>query len=116
MERFEHVGVGDLPHEAKLIGSGITQEVTPHRQTVARTQLEADEEYAKKAGVHLWIVILTHRATDRLLDTQDGSSTDLPILDVDTLTAPPYVGCYVCETPYEPRLRRRRCPGEPSPG
>lgn len=99
--------------EGKLLGLGQMQEATPHRQEIGRDRLTAEAEYAEKAHTHLWIVIVTHKASDQVLDQHDGVSADLPILDVDTLLGPPYVGCFVCETPYEPRLRHRKCAGEP---
>jgi hypothetical protein len=97
-------------------GIGDRQEVTPDRQLKAEEQLERDLDYAVKSETHLWIVTMAHRATDQLLDAQDGRTTDTPMLDTDTLLMRPAVGCYVCEQVYEPRLRRRKCPGEPKGG
>lgn len=110
MERMHHGG------EGRLIPTGVLQEVNPTRQQHARETGDAAYEYAVKSHTHLWTVIVQHRATDAILDSHDGTTTDndsLPILDADTMTGPPSIGCFVCEQGYEPRLRRRKCPGEP---
>lgn len=72
--------------------------------------------YATKAREHLWITTVVHRAGEHMLDQLDGrpETEDGPaLLDVESMLAMPMTGCYVCESPYEPRLRRRRCPGSP---
>jgi len=106
MERMEY-------GEGRLIPTGILQEVNPTRQEHARETGNADYDYAVKSQTHYWIVVVSHRATDAVLDSHDGVTGDLPILDADTMTGPPSVGCMVCEEPYTSRLRRRKCPGEP---
>lgn len=98
-----------------FVGIGDRQEVTPHRQEVARSEARKAFDFAVKSETHLWTVVMSHRASDALLDAVEGLTPDsMPLLDTDTLLDPPSVGCMVCEQPYEPRLRRRKCPGEPS--
>lgn len=99
----------------RIVGSGDFQEATPHRQALAQEELDRLYEYHVAAQTHLWLVVLTHRATDAILDGYEDPA-DVPILDVDSLIGQPVVACYVCEVAYEPRLRRRRCPGDPTPG
>lgn len=99
----------------RMFGTGIHQEVTPRRQEVAMDALERDRAYHEKAGTHLWIVVVVHRASDGLLDgVDDPDRADLRLIDADTMAGPPAVACFICEQAYEPRLRRRRCPGESS--
>ncbi len=95
---------------------------TGHQQEIPATRLAAVEDrmdevyaYAVKSKTHLWVVTLAHQATEGTLDGFDGKEGSTPILDADTLLTRPSVGCYVCEQSYEPRLRRRKCPGEPRP-
>lgn len=99
--------------EPEFVSLGQHQEVTPHRQIHAEGQLDAALEYARKSHTHLWGVYVMHRATDQLLDAYDGKAPDLPMLDADTILMRPVLGCFVCEQAYEPRLRLRRCAGEP---
>jgi hypothetical protein len=101
--------------EREWVGLGDGQEVTGHRQLLAEQRMEAAYAYAIKSATHLWFITLSHQATDQTLDVFDGQD-GTPLLDADTLLMRPAVGCYVCEQPYEPRLRRRRCPGEPRGG
>lgn len=96
------------------VGLGHMQEVTGDRQQFAAEDFDRRLAYAQKSETHLWIVTLVHYASDVLLDLYDNPGTGMPMLDVDTLSQPPLVGCYVCEQSYDPRLRRRKCPGDPS--
>lgn len=106
MERMQH-------GEGQLIPTGQMQEINPTRQINARAASDADYDYHLKAQTHYWIVIVSHKANTSVLDSHDGVSTGLPILDADTMLGPPATACYICEAGYEPRLRRRKCPGEP---
>lgn len=96
-----------------FLGTGVKQEVSPHRQRSAAAQAEQAYEYAVKSQTHQWVVLLQHRATESILDGFEGVGDAFPSLDADTLNGPPMVGCSVCEQAFEPALRRRRCPGEP---
>lgn len=98
--------------EREWEGTGVAQEVTPHRLQLAASRMDDAMAYAVKSETHLWVILMTHRATDATLDVIDGKDGQ-PLLDADTLLSKPNVGCYVCEQAYAPSLRRRRCPGEP---
>lgn len=102
----------EQPADREWTGLGNQQEVTPTRQLAAEDRFDAEYAYAVKAGTHLWTVTLLHRATDGTLDVFDGRD-GTPLLDADTLLMRPALGCYVCEEPYSPAARRRRCGGEP---
>lgn len=103
------------PHEGDLHPTGMTQEFTPHRQESAGHRLDDLYDYATKARTHLWIVMVTHLAGETVLDHQDGRTTQVATLDVESAVGRPVIACYVCEVAYQPRLRRRRCPGDPAP-
>lgn len=94
---------------------GDQQEVNPTRLSGIEERFQAAYAYAIKSQTHLWGVTVMHQATDGTLDVFDGAEGQ-PLLDADTLLMTPAVGCYVCESPYEPRERRRRCTGEPKGG
>lgn len=98
--------------DREWVGLGDQHEVTPTRLLAAEATFEEAYAYAVKSETHLWVVTMMHRATDGTLDVFDGRE-GAPLLDADTLLMRPSVGCYVCEQVYEPRLRRRRCAGEP---
>lgn len=94
---------------------GDRQEVNPQRLAGIESRFEETYAYAIKSQTHLWGVTLMHHATEASLDAFDGGPGQ-PLLDADTLLMAPAVGCYVCERAYEPRLRRRKCTGEPKGG
>lgn len=103
------------PH-GRLTDTGMAMEVTPARQASAGTALEAAEDYARKSQTHLWLLLITYKVPDAFLDAQDGlKPKDDPtaILDPDAILGVPALVCYLCEQPYDRRLRHRRCPGEP---
>lgn len=60
---------------------------------------------------HLWIVIVTHYASDQTLDRMSGDDSGLPILDHESVAQQPMVGCYICEETFEPRIRNYKCKG-----
>lgn len=101
--------------EGRWVGMGDQQEATPHRLEQATTRLEREQATAVKSQAHLWLVLLTHKASDAMLDAfADPDPANVPILDLDTLMGQPAVVCYVCEQPFTQRDRLRRCPGERS--
>lgn len=99
----------------EFFGTEHQQEVTPHRQLAALEASKGAVEYAIKSNTHLWLVFVAHRATDVMLDAFEGKGEQLPLLDVDTIWMPPGIACFLCEASYEPRLRKRRCPGDAHP-
>jgi len=98
--------------EGRFIPLGDQQEVTPPRQLHAEGIFEQRESYARKSRTHMWVVIVTHFATDQMLDAFAGKTGELPILDADTLAMRPGVMCYICAEPYTDRLKMRRCKGD----
>lgn len=99
----------------RWVGTGQTQEANPTRQIAAADRLDALTDYATKSETHLWLVLITHHASDAMLDAFDSPDpTHLPLLDVESMVGMPATVCMVCEQVYEPRLRRRKCPGDPS--
>jgi hypothetical protein len=102
-----------MPRRREWVATGVEQEVTAHRLGRLEESFAKAYSYAVASETHLWVATLAHRCTDATLDSLEGVSDEQPLLDADTLLMRPAVGCYVCEEPYEPRLRRRRCPGEP---
>lgn len=107
-------GTNAPPPEWSSLGD--RQEVSGHRQQLAEDRFDQEYAYAAKSHTHLWIVTVAHKATDAALAAFDGDQSKQPLLDADTILMRPSVGCYVCETTYEPRLRLRKCPGEPRRG
>lgn len=100
--------------ERRFVGTSHQAEATPHRQEAGRNRHDAAYDYAVKSHTHMWLVIVQHHASEKLLDSIDNPETEgLPLLDVDTMLGPPALVCYVCETPYDRQARRRKCPGEP---
>jgi hypothetical protein len=61
---------------------------------------------AELNGAHVWCVMTAFLVPDPA--TVDGMA-----LDRDNMMVYPTVGCFRCEEAYEPRLRLRRCPGDP---
>ncbi|WP_210651327.1 hypothetical protein [Nocardioides sp. SYSU D00065] len=101
--------------EREWTALGDRHEVNPKRLAGIEQRFEETYAYAVKSETHLWGVTLMHQATDATLDAFDGGP-GAPLLDADTLLMAPAVGCYVCEQAYDPRLRRRKCTGEPRGG
>lgn len=100
--------------EGRFLSTGQMQEVPGSRQKHQLSTFHERVEYHLKAETHLWTVALLHYASEGLLKAFGGETPDsLPLLDADSLTGPPAVGCYICETQYEPQLRLRKCPGGP---
>lgn len=101
--------------ERRFVGTGHQQEATPHRQETGRERHGQEYAYALAAHVHMWVVIVEHHASDKLLDSIDGDpdTHGMPLLDVDTMLGQPAVVCYVCENSYSRATRRRKCLGEP---
>lgn len=103
---------GDDPNEREWVGTGERQEATQHRLAGADAEFTRRYVYATKSETHLWIVTITHYASDVLLESLYDPDAS-PMLDTETIATMPAIGCYVCEEPYDPRLRHRKCKGEP---
>lgn len=103
-----------MAERAAWMGTGNLQDAAGRTD-----RLDAEAAYAVKAGVHLWTAVVVHKLGDSALDTYEAVESDDPskgalILDVESLLNRPMVGCFVCGDLYEPRLRRRKCPGDPN--
>jgi hypothetical protein len=61
---------------------------------------------AELSGRHMWCVMTAFLVPDP--ETADGM-----MLDRENMMVYPAIGCFRCEQAYEPRLKPRRCPGEP---
>lgn len=81
---------------------------------IQRAEQRFDEEiaYAIKAGEHYWQAVQIHRITPAALDGADLG----PLLNDRESLRMMRVGCFICETEWEPRLTRRRCPRPRLPG
>ncbi|HXH77297.1 hypothetical protein [Nocardioides sp.] len=101
-----------MTHSPHVTPTGHRQDVTPTRQANASATSDADYDYHLKSSTHYWIVIVSHKANGSLLDAHDEVPGAVGIIDADTMLGPPDVCCFICEESYEPRLRRRKCPGE----
>lgn len=86
----------------RLVGTGETQ----HVDNVDRTP-----PYDPRTGDHLWFVAVVYRVEP--VDWTSGDPTVTPHLDGASVLNAVGPGCYYCEEAYTPRLRHRRCPGEP---
>lgn len=99
------------PGEFKPVGE--MSEATPARQLFAEDEFSKRMSYAEKSETHIWIVMVTHFATDQMLDGFSGVKNESPILDHETIAMRPVIVCYICEESFEPRLRHRKCNGHP---
>lgn len=72
-------------------------------------RLERALKHAQVNGDHVWCAFLIHTISPGALERLE---TDPPLFDAESL-AGVQLGCYACEQQYQPRLRLRRCPGEP---
>lgn len=104
------------PEDGRVAGTGTFQQIGPDQQRAAQDVLAREAETARRMKSHLWVVIVTHRASTQVLDSidaqQDGDSGPA-LLDTETMLGAPSIGCYVCERGYERILRHRKCPGDP---
>lgn len=72
--------------------------------------------YAIKSNEHLWAITTIRTIGDDFLDHFDKVATD-PTVDAEegwpaaTDIIGQVVDCVICEQPYSPLARRRRCPG-----
>jgi hypothetical protein len=92
-------------------GLGDLQEATTGRQLGAEAELEQRLAKAMSRHEHLWIVVVTHFASDQMLAAFSGESGENPILDHETIAMRPGIGCWICEEPYDKRTAHRKCRG-----
>lgn len=98
--------MSDLQHA----GTGVVQHVPGDRLERANQRFDADLAYAEKAQEHLWIVAVAHRITEATAREVHAGHQEA-ILDAESVSFTG-IGCYRCETPFEPRLAGRRCRGD----
>ena len=92
----------DIP----IRGLGQTQYVAGERVQAGGERLDERLRVAKLSGDHVWTVVVQH-----LINDPEHIGPDM-VLDAESVTSVA-AGCYVCEQVYSPRLRHRRCTGEP---
>jgi hypothetical protein len=86
--------------------TGDKQHISGTRQEAAETRFDAAIDRAVRLREHLWIAVVPFFVTPPL---DDGA-----MLDAENIASAPSVGCYVCEEPWDERVARRRCPGDPT--
>lgn len=94
---------------AVITSDGSTVRVDQGHRGMGPDAMDAAMAYAVKAQEHLWVATACHRLSAAALDRMDSEPLHF---DAESLIATG-IGCYVCEEPWEKRLTRRRCPGEP---
>jgi hypothetical protein len=94
---------------AVITSDGTTVRIDDGHRGLNRGAMEEAERLAVMSGTHLWIMTTAHAITANALDRMDS---DPLIADAESLLGTA-IGCFVCEQPWEPRLTRRRCKGEP---
>lgn len=94
---------GALP----ITPTGQVHQVTADRHERARAKFDEALRVATLGGDHLWTALATF-LVDPVAAAQGGGG----FLDTENLGGV-YLGCYVCEQPFDQRLLTRRCPGEP---
>lgn len=88
---------------------GVRQLVGSDRARLAGERFDADVAYAEKAEEHVWIVAVAHRITgEHARAVHAGKEPALLDAESAVITG---IGCYRCETPFEPRMVGRRCRG-----
>lgn len=91
-------------------GLGQVQHISADRHASGRGRLDEAVRIAAIGGDHVWTVLTAHLITD----PERAVAGDL-MLDAESLVSAS-IGCYRCEQAYTPRLRHRRCPGDPEDG
>lgn len=87
----------------------ITQHITPGQMDDDR--FEREMAFARKSHTHLWGAVVPYKISEAALSEMTKGE---PVhLDRENMLSYPLVGCLVCEEPFTPALRRRRCPGDP---
>jgi hypothetical protein len=95
------------------VTGGVDQHAGAQQLAKLNARMDAAYSYATKSKQHLWIATTTYQVSDHALQNIGREPLNL---DLETMLMQPALGCYVCEQPYSPRLRLRKCPGEPAPG
>jgi hypothetical protein len=88
------------------VGLGSEVFVSPGAHEQARARFDERLRVAQLGGDHLWTAMATF-----LVDPERLTTGGPGLLDSENLGGV-YLGCYRCEQAYEPRLLKRRCPGD----
>lgn len=92
-----------------IIGLGIQQEATPHQQLTKADLFTAELNYARKSHTHLFVATAAYVLSEETLRDMETSP---PLFDLENLRQV-LIGCFVCEEPYDKRMLKRKCSGEP---
>jgi len=90
-----------------MTGTGVTVAVDGDRIQRASNRFNEQLRVARLAGEHVWVATVAHR-----VDDPTAAVAGQLHLDAESIVYAG-VGCFICETPYEPRMLTRRCKGEP---
>lgn len=74
-------------------------------------KLEKEIEYHTKAEKHLWNTIAMFLNSEENVRAAYAGKESI-IMDTENLMTL-YVGCFICEEPYEPSMIGKRCKGQP---
>lgn len=103
------------PDPGEFTPLGQITEVNTARQEAAETEFDIRYHTALKTHNHLWIVTVTHFASDQMLRafSGEGQPGEQPILDSESIAMRPAIGCFICEEVWSRDLAWRKCKGEP---
>jgi hypothetical protein len=90
------------------------QRVDESEVDAINARLERDIAYFTASNQHMWTVAQVHALSDaaaRKVANGTADDGDL-IMDKESLRSVTF-GCYLCESPLNPRLIGKRCPGKP---
>lgn len=89
----------------KLTRADTVEHFTPEQIQRIAGRINQAEAVARRDRIHLWVATVAYRVTD-------PTSRSIN-LDHENLCVTPFVGCWVCEEPYQPGMERTACAGEP---
>jgi hypothetical protein len=92
--------------EIRPTGTGIHQHVSAER---IKSKTERFDEAVRVAGIsgdHVWVALVSHHVHNPEEFVKSAHLDSESVVSVG-------LGCYVCEELFQPRLLRRRCPGQP---
>lgn len=93
----------------RVADTGILQNIDEERQLTKLDLFCGEVVYAIKSHTHLWTATALYMLSEETMRTL---SEEAPNLDMENLRQVG-VGCFVCQEPYDPRLLKRKCKGEP---
>lgn len=98
-----------VPQPGDLATRGLGVQMHVPGELIAARGRRLDELVARaeRVGEHLWTMNVCHLVSDI-----DQAVRGEMLADIENLLYAG-LGCYVCEQPFTPELRHRRCPGQP---